>query len=478
MKKRAIMLTFVAFLLMFSACNQDSANQQILRDLNANPKQYFGKVMNALKSTAEMNINGKFFAEPIPQIIELLGSENAKIRLAAFETLKTYGEIIIPDLALFLDSDNDYIKLGALELLISIGKPALPAMKSLLKTGDDFTKISVIEVLGSIGDKSVIVDLAKNFDTKNDNLMIASAKALGKLKASQVSGKLIELLKSDNYLLRIAAVQSLQEIGDPSLADAIIDYIKPDDDSDYLLSALRTIRSIGKGRFKTTWAMRVLNPIFTYSEVDIRVRAEAGHLMKLCGYNRGIEALCADVLDGFYFDHPIFIAEILKVFKDVGKDATISKTMKRLVKVYKNDHIWVMAYGILYSYGETAYKANIIKLLGSKDLKAVELALNYCKEWKFIQACDSLPKLVTLPIFSVIFAALEAGSEIQCDSLIPYMESVFGSEEYAVELKEKVLIEVIKYPRDIAKPILEKAMNDADPYIAYFAEIQFLGMGN
>ena len=47
-----------------------------------------------------------------------------------------------------------------------------------------------------------------------------------------------------------------------------------------------------------------------------------------------------------------------------------------------------------------------------------------------------------------------------------------------MELKEKVPIEVLKYPRDIAKPILEKAMNDADPYIAYFAEIQFLGMGN
>ena len=58
------------------------------------------------------------------------------------------------------------------------------------------------------------------------------------------------------------------------------------------------------------------------------------------------------------------------------------------------------------------------------------------------------------------------------------MKGVFGSEEYAVELKEKVLIEVIKYPRDIAKPILEKAMKDADPYIAYFAEIQLLGMGN
>jgi hypothetical protein len=462
-KKIAFSVLFVA--LVFTSCNQNSANQELLRDLSANQVREFGKILNALNKISETP-----FTEAIPKVIELAGSEKPKIRIAAVETLKAYGEIIIPDLAESLNSPNDNIKKSALELLMNIGKPALPAMKRVLKEGDSFTKVSVIGVLGSIGDKNVTIDLAKFLDSENPNLQIASATALGKLHADEVIGKLSRLLKSKNQLVKVAAVKALSDIGNPDMTDVIISNMKPNDDPEYLISAMETIEKIGRKRLKISWAMGTLYPIFCYKDADIRVRAKAAYLMYLCKYPDGIRIMERDILDGTYFKYPMYMVEIITAFKRVGNDPHITKTLTLLLKRYKNPFISAKIYDVLYSYGNKKYKDKILAVIDTKDPKTIEEGLKLAKEYKFKEVCKKLPELVKMPVFEIIFTAIETGGALQCASLIPWMQTVYGSDKFAYEIKEKILDVISLYPSDLAKDVLSKALKDNDPYIVFYAQ--------
>ncbi len=466
MRKKGIV--FLLCLLLLVSCGEGGEKKKLLRDLDASEKTEYGIILNAMN-----NISKAPFAEAIERLIELTGSENAKVRTAAVETLKAYGDIIVPDLAKALTSEytNDLGRQSALDLIINIGAPALPAMRNVMKTADPFTKLSIINVLGEIGDPGVTVDLLEFLDSDDGNIVIAAAKALGKLKAGEASGKLLELLKSEDSNIKLAAVQSLVEIGKPESASVIISSLKKDDDPDFLLTAIKAVIELGKGQYKIEWATRILAPIFKYENADVRVMAESAYLESLCKYDEGVRMMEFYILEKAYHPFPAYMGAFVDSLRKVGKNAKSEEALKKLLKIYNNPLVLVKVYGALISYGLTEYKDKMLELVKSNDLSTVEEVIFFAKMFNYSEVCSYMPELLAKPIYDITVAALGAAKYFKCDSALAWMEKeLFGNAQMSWELKEKALDAISAYPYETVKSVLSKALNEGDPYIQFYAE--------
>ena len=463
--KIKVYISVLVLLMLFVGCGKSSGNQQLLQMLNANQKDQYGTIINGLDKIAKNP-----FPEAISKIIPLMGSDNERIRKAAINTLKVYGAEIIPDLVDNIASTNDNIKNGCLELLKDIGKPALPTMKTLLQNKDDVVKMAAIQTLGEIGDNSVIVGLSNLLDSNNPSIVMAAAVALGKLKAKPAIGKLTGLLSSKDPNIKTAAVQALRNIGDPSVVDLIMANINKKDDTEYLLNALKTVEYLSNDHYKMSWATGVLSDIFNYENTDSRVMAEAAYMMYKAGKIDGIMNMEQNIKGGVYYNYPVLMGYFVDVFARLGKQNHIINTFKYVLKHYQNDFVTAKIYTTMYDFGYKTYRAKIVKIADSDDPDAVKVALDTCTKNKFSEICKVLPNLVKKPSYDIIKKAIETGGVFQCDSLMPYFKSVFGSTDYSYEIKDIILENINKYKTDSAKEILKLASQDKDVYVQFTAK--------
>ncbi len=470
MKIKVLFLSLIIFSL-FVGCSKNSGNQSVLQMLAANQKNQYGEIINGLEK-----ISKNPFPEAIPKIIPLLASENVRIREAAIRALKVYGAEIIPDLVDNISSNNDNVKNACLTLLEDIGKPALPTMKTLLNNKDDIIKMAAIQVLGDIGDSSVIVDLSNLLDSKNPSIVISAVVALGKLKAKPAIGKITQLLSSDDPNVKTAAVQALRNIGDPSVVPLIIANIKETDDTEYLLNALQTIEILSKGHYKMSWATGILTSIFNYDKIDSRVMADAAYMMYKAGKVDGIMNIEQNIKRGVYYNYPLIMAYFVDVLSKLGKQSHVVDTFKTVLKHYQNDFVSAKIYVSMYNFGYRAYKTKILAIANSDDEQAVKIALDACVKNNFTEICKELPALVKKPSFAIIQNAIETGGHFQCDSLIPYFESVFGKSDYSYEIKDIILENISKYKKASAMKVLKLASQDSDVYVQYAAKKILEGM--
>jgi HEAT repeat protein len=183
------------------------------------------------------------------QILSHDSSEACRAMAANALGLKNSGdEIRVAALISALGDKNEEVVVAAINSLGNLGlqaKSALPALKKLVQENKTPAMLPfAITAISQLGDDESISLVASYVDDSDTSLKIVAVRALAnyKDKAAPMFDKLIPLLKSENYALRLAVVQtvgSMGEKGKPAASALRLDVEKNPQDKGVVENALR-----------------------------------------------------------------------------------------------------------------------------------------------------------------------------------------------------------------------------------------------
>ncbi len=153
---------------------------------------------------------GNMGKEAIPYLMPFLEDEEANIRRVAAQAL---GMIKDPEsilsLITLLGDEGPYVRRAASQSLVKIGSSAVPSLIEALKSSDQNVQLGAIISLGETKDKRVVAPLIEILRSKDTELSVASANALGRLGSPAISSLLL-LLEDNDPKLRRAAARALR----------------------------------------------------------------------------------------------------------------------------------------------------------------------------------------------------------------------------------------------------------------------------
>ena len=157
--------------------------------------------------------------EKIPgPLIDALGDSDENVRYWVAKAIaKMADESVISRLQQCLSSGEWVVRKTASDALVEIGVPALSGLyETLLKAGDD-AKFWAIKTIGRIADQSSTTYVLPFLADKNQDVRIATIKALGNISDSRSINPLIILLEGYDNHLKPHISEALCKIGDKSL---------------------------------------------------------------------------------------------------------------------------------------------------------------------------------------------------------------------------------------------------------------------
>jgi len=168
---------------------------------------------------------GQLGTVAVPHLFRAIADADWRVRKTAVEALVWMGgDRIVNQLVQTLNTDdNAGARNSAIEALIQIGRPAIGALLPILTVPDPDVRKFTVDILGEIRDPCAVPDLIKRLEDDDENICIASAEALGKIRDLRAIDTLVSCLsRSDQGWLAHAAAQALGEIGDESAVKPLL----------------------------------------------------------------------------------------------------------------------------------------------------------------------------------------------------------------------------------------------------------------
>ena len=172
----------------------------------------------------------KEIAEDLKKVPEILAKLSSKCDDERYEATLELGRIspddkaVVEALVKAIDDTNERVRTQA---VISLGwmqaKDAIDALISKISTKDLFLKRRIIQALGLIGDEKAIPVLLNELNGGEILSRLCAATALGHLKASEATDKLLEIVDNttEDDELRLSSVLALGDIGDKKAGERI-----------------------------------------------------------------------------------------------------------------------------------------------------------------------------------------------------------------------------------------------------------------
>ncbi len=170
-----------------------------------------------------------YFMEPLTEnelakVIELLSDSDKGVRDAAGMALSFNENPAIPSQIVKLISSHDIaLRNLVCDILLRIGVSAIPSLIAYLPDSTDDDAKFIIDIMGLIGDPApanVIIGTMKS--SKNENVLLACAEALGNIKYADAIQDLIEVYKMSE-LYGPTVIEAFGKIGSPEAAAFIME---------------------------------------------------------------------------------------------------------------------------------------------------------------------------------------------------------------------------------------------------------------
>ncbi len=164
---------------------------------------------------------------PTGLFVQALGDDDWRVRKEAvtwflqLPDARSHTAIVLQQLR---HPDNAGLRNAAIEILISLGSRALPALTHELTVADAEVRKFIVDILGEIGDSNCATNLLPLLQDDDENVCYAAAETLGKLRATEAVGPLLELLESGDAGLRFTVFEALSAIGAGVPAVRILHY--------------------------------------------------------------------------------------------------------------------------------------------------------------------------------------------------------------------------------------------------------------
>ncbi len=158
--------------------------------------------------------------------------------------LKTIGAPAVPVLIDALGDEEPRVRLAIIDILGEIGeRDAIPALTGALRDPEWRVRWQAADALGRMGDLSAVPDLLAMLTDANKDVRVAVAWALGRIGHISAVEGLVSLLRDRDWRARWAGAQALWEIGAPAVP-AVIAMLREADE--YVRrAAVRTLSTIG-----------------------------------------------------------------------------------------------------------------------------------------------------------------------------------------------------------------------------------------
>ena len=187
-----------------------------------------GAVMSECVASEPPPEKAVYHGKSIPEWVQLLNADNAKVRKEAVNALGMIGTAAIPDVLDVLKR-NDLGKFAAAEAMGKFGRPAVASLLPLLKSKNEEVVTNGVQALGEIGPdaKDAIPDLIDLMKRQKSNYRIAYPLAdtfgmIGRPAAQPVLGLLREAWRTGDTVLIGESINSLGKIG-PDAAISVPD---------------------------------------------------------------------------------------------------------------------------------------------------------------------------------------------------------------------------------------------------------------
>ena len=148
----------------------------------------------------------------VPPLVDALGYREIEVRNAAGNALIRLGAPAVYPLVAVLG--NEQVRKAAVGALVSIGVPAVEALATALNAGDWGTRVAAVDALVQIGDPSAVEPLMVTLNDADWATRKIAAEALGKLGDPRAVDPLAAAQKDANKDVRKAAAEALGKLGD------------------------------------------------------------------------------------------------------------------------------------------------------------------------------------------------------------------------------------------------------------------------
>ena len=172
-------------------------------------------------------------SQDLQQIAADLESENSKDRLLALAALRDVpAELAVPLIEKVLYDRNMPVRSMAIfSLGIKQTDACFPILIKLLESDPDYgIRADAAGALGYLEDPRALQPLVRAFYEDTDWLVrFSAAVALGNLKDLRAKAALLEALDSDRAILHQAAIAALGEIGAVDAIERLLDFVRSED---------------------------------------------------------------------------------------------------------------------------------------------------------------------------------------------------------------------------------------------------------
>ncbi len=152
--------------------------------------------------------------EAVPKLIDMLGTQHARERVALEEIFKKIGKEAVPFLNNAL-TETDSLRQSRVALMLYY-IPDSSSVDDLLKVIDEdyyWTRYQAVRALGKIGDRKGSKAVKNLLEDKNELVRTVAAVAAGRLNDKDLVYPLIKALDDSYYGVRMAAREALKEAG-------------------------------------------------------------------------------------------------------------------------------------------------------------------------------------------------------------------------------------------------------------------------
>ncbi len=152
----------------------------------------------------------------LPEITRMLNDRDSEVRALAIESIAKLAKRDFPIKTIIkrLFDDDELVRVAAAEALAEFGDAAvLSGLYKALKDKSPLVRSFVAEAIGSIGDKRSIANLEKCLRRETDErAKLGFYVGLSNLDSRNVLQNLIDLYQSEDYRVRSAIINSLDQI--------------------------------------------------------------------------------------------------------------------------------------------------------------------------------------------------------------------------------------------------------------------------
>lgn len=220
-------------------------------------------------------------------------AESTRVRrLVRAQVIVLLGHFTSPsalDALMALLPDSDPVIRQAIDRAFATASlSALTRLQDALRSGDERIRMRTMEAMTSAG-AAAVASARQGLDAPDPKQRAASAQALGALRATGETQRLLKRMDDSDLLVRVAATWALGQIGSPDVVPAL---------EAHLSNAAPEVRAAvaeALGSIRTASSATALLPLLQDS--DARVRAAAAESLGKLGDERAVTSLRDRLLD-------------------------------------------------------------------------------------------------------------------------------------------------------------------------------------